>query len=214
MSQSTMEMLPAAPMAPEGGTNKKVLVAGALAAAVALGGAGYFLLLSGGDSTDQGLVAPVRKATTKTVKPAVTTAKKATAAKAAVVPATSTARLGRDPFRALYVLQPEKPAGTTTAPSTTSSSSTSTAPKPGAEYPLKLVSFTNKGMANANTYLFTFTVDGVKKTVMQGQRFGKYGELVVLGYAANSKGKVVGAIIQVGDDNPFGVLAGETISVQ
>jgi hypothetical protein len=218
MTTQTMEMLPSATTEPAR-DNKKALIAGGLAAAVALGATGYFLLFSGSDSSEQGLVAPVHR-TVAGAKPAkAVTAKRATA-KPALVPVTSTARLGRDPFRALYVYQPSTssaPAaasGGSTNPAfadTTSTPTTTVGTTTGAEYALKLVSVTG---AAQDAKIYTFTVAGTTKRVIAAQRFGKYGELVVLAYTKTSSGRVTGAVIQVGDDNPVAIRIGEQLSVK
>ena len=57
------------------------------------------------------------------------------------------------------------------------------------------------------------TLFDLSTTVIPAQRFGKYGEIVVLAYEKNTAGKVTGAIIQVGDDSPIDVMIGETVSV-
>jgi hypothetical protein len=49
--------------------------------------------------------------------------------------------------------------------------------------------------------------------VIPAQRFGKFGEIVVLATEGNDAGKVVGAVIQVGDDSPLDVKIGESVSV-
>jgi hypothetical protein len=201
--------------AEEARTRTPVLVAAGLAAALALGGGGYFLLSGSEEPVSS---APLSTGVTKTTRKAAPVVKKP-AVKPAVktVPVVAKARLGRDPFRALYVEPVAAPVGGGPAQAPTSTTTTtggSFAPKGGEEYPLQLMSISREGAANKTTYFFTFTVGGLKKTVMQGQRFGKYGELVVLGYVTNSKGAVVGAVLQVGDDNPFPIALKEKISVQ
>ena len=54
---------------------------------------------------------------------------------------------------------------------------------------------------------------GKSVTVIPAQRFGKYGELVVLAYTRNAAGTATGVIIQVGDDNPIDIKIGEKVSV-
>lgn len=200
--------------AEEGRTRTPVLVAAGLAAALALGGGGYFLLSGSEEPVSS---APLSTGVTKAPRKATPVVRKPVAKPAVkTVPVVAKAQLGRDPFRALYV-EPVKSTATTptsTTPTSTTPSGGSFAPAAGEEYPLRLESISREGAANARTYFFTFTVGGVRKTVMQGQRFGKYGELVVLGYVTNSKGAVVGAVLQVGDDNPFPIGLKEKISVQ
>jgi hypothetical protein len=61
--------------------------------------------------------------------------------------------------------------------------------------------------------LYTFMIGKESKTVLPAQRFGKYGELVVLTYVKDKKGAAVGAVLQVGDDNPITVPVGVKTSV-
>lgn len=213
-------------IAPEGRSRRTVLVAGGLAAALVLGGGGYFLL--GGGSSDtaaSGPLAPLPhslKPATRSVIPA-----KGAAKPAAKVPATSTVPIGRDPFKALYVQPVAAPAAaagttpttgaapTTSGSSTTASSggtSTSTAPAPTASYALTLLKVT--GGTNGSAPIFTWSVDGAGKTVLAAQKFGKYGELVTLSWVKSSTGRALGAIVQVGDDEPVAVRIGEKITVK
>lgn len=226
-----------APVAEEATESKRkpVLLAGGLAAVLALAGGGYLLLSGGGSSSDAGSFT-VRPAVHRALpaKPLAKTAAKApTAAKpAALLPAATTVALGRDPFIPLYV-QPAAPAagaGTTaaaptatTAPatSTTSTSTTTGSTATGTSgtgtvattaYALQLVSIT-KVTGSGRTY--TFTYGGVTKKVLEGQRFGKYGEITVLGVTTKAPNDTAtGAIIQVGDDEPFTVMIGEKVSVK
>lgn len=197
----------------EGGRDKRVVVLGGVAAAAVLGFAGYHFLLAGGSSTDEveslGLPKP---SVTKKVAPTATKAKTPAKAKPASVPAATTVKLGRDPFLALYTVpvaaapaagSGDTTTGTTTTPGTTTGSTggvTTSAP-----YSLALKSLTASS--------FTFTYGGATKSVVQGQKFGKYGELVVLSTAKNAKGAVVGALIQVGDDDPVTIKLGEKLTV-
>ena len=214
-------------------SNRNVLIAGGLAAALLLGAAGYFLLGIGGGSHDTALgVTPVlpRHAVTKTVavRPAV--------AKPVVkVPLASTEHLGRNPFKALYV-QPVAavaPASTGTSGTTTGSNGSTgttgtttgstgttgtsgTTGTPGtttsatAPYALSLTTISKP---SPETRFFTFNVAGKSVTVIPAQRFGTYGELIVLAYTKNAAGTATGAIIQVGDDNPIDVKIGEKVRV-
>ena len=79
-----------------------------------------------------------------------------------------------------------------------------------ARYTLKLVSIS---APSPEVRTSTWTVDGKKETVLPAQRFGKYGELVVLAYTKDAKGAVNGAVLQVGDDSPMEVKVGESNSV-
>lgn len=208
MTETTTQVAPVS-AEPSGSKRRNALVAGGLAAALALSGGG-FLLLSGGSSDDSGYVVPsARKSTTagktaagRTAKPAVQT-----------VPAVSKVRIGRDPFKPLYVQPVEAPAPTATTPTGTSPTAAPTGTSgltTGATYALTL----KKIAASGDAKLYTFDVAGETKTVLAAQRFGKYGELVVLAWVKNSKGVPIGAVLQVGDDEPLSVKLGEKISVQ
>ena len=218
---------------------RNLLLAGGLAAVLLVGGGGYYLF--GTSSADDTAVAftprPVRTGApaTKTAVKAPTKAKPAAVTK---VPATSTEHLGHDPFKALYVqpvaaaapLTPAAvpgamtgttpattsvttgtaPTTTTTGTTTTGTPTTGTTSAAGTPYPLQLVSVSKP---SPETRFFVFKVAGVSKTVIPAQRFGKYGELIVLAYTKTASGTVTGAIIQVGDDSPMGVAIGEKVTV-
>jgi hypothetical protein len=191
---------------------KRLLVIGGVAAGLALAAGGYFLL-SGGDSTED--LGTVPGARAKTVAPA-PTAKKVparTVKRTTTVPAVSTVKLGRDPFIALYTVPVASgPAGGTTdtgtsgtGTGTTTDGSTDTASEP---YSLTLL-----GITGTDVKTYAFSVAGTKKSVVAAQKFGKYGELVVLSTSKNAKGVVTGALIQVGDDDPVVIDLGEKITV-
>ena len=208
---------------------RNLLLAGGLAAVLLVGGGGYYLL--GSSSADDSAVAfpsrPVHAGAParKTAAEPVTKAKPAAATK---VPAKSVEHLGRDPFKALYVqpvaaaapLAPAAVPGATTgtspatAPVVTGTTPTttpaSTTPAAGTSYTLQLVSISKP---SPEARFFGFKVAGVSKTVIPAQRFGKYGELIVLAYTKTASGTVTGAIIQVGDDSPMGVAIGEKVTV-
>jgi hypothetical protein len=52
---------------------------------------------------------------------------------------------------------------------------------------------------------YTFGYMNTTKTVIAGQRFGVGGHVVVLAYLTSSTGKVTGALVQIGDDDPIPV---------
>ncbi len=205
-------------VAEQGNSNKKALiVAGGVVAALVLGAGGYFLTSGDGASSQAASTRPAGTAVPKVV------GKKATAPKPSVVvaapkpvqlPAVFKEQLGRDPFKPLYV-QPVVAAGPTAATGTTGTTGTNGTTGAGttanAPYSLKLTALAVGNGDQAST--FSFLVSGASKTVLPAQRFGKYGELVVLAYTKNSAGKVTGAIVQVGDDQPGRIALGETISV-
>lgn len=200
----------------ESKSSRKALMAAGGVAVVVLGAAGYFLLGGGGGSaTDMAFVPPVHRAAAA--------APNATAPKAPVkLPTAYTAPLGRDPFKALYVVPVAAPATTTTAAPTSTSTSTSTSTTPispsgtslsaptSTRYSLKLVSISKP---SPEVRFSTWLVDGKSTTVIPAQRFGKYGEIVVLAFSKNAAGVVDSAIIQVGDDSPIPVKIGATVSV-
>lgn len=200
----------------EPASNRTKIIAGGVVAALLLGGAGY-KLLGGGGSEDAALSSPV---VPHVVKPKVAVKPAAKAVKpAAKIPAASTVKLGRDPFLALYRVPPVVTTPTTSTPTTTGTaptgtttgstdgSSTPTTPT-SSPYALKLTSI--KG---TDAKLYTFSVAGTTKTVVAAQKFGKYGELVVLAYLKDARGNPIGALLQVGDDDPVGVKVGERITV-
>jgi hypothetical protein len=195
----------------DGERNKKaILVAGGVAALV-LGAAAYFFVGGGGEEEDISFT-PVKRAPR-----AAAVAPKAPAVKK--VPVAYKEQLGRDPFRALYVVPKEQPAAAAPAPAAAApvaaapaAAGAGTTPlAPVAQrYTLKLVSISPP---SPEVRFTTWLVDGKKTTVIPAQRFGKYGELVVLAFSKNSKGVVDKAIIQVGDDSPVDIAVGESKSV-
>jgi hypothetical protein len=203
----------------EGPNRKPLLLVGAAAAVAVLAGAGWFLL-HGGSSSDTSYALPVpHHAPVAAGKPVGSTLKSKVPA-TTKLPAVSAIKIGRDPFLALYVVPASAPAsttttgttptGTTTGSTTTGNTSTGTTTPTTARYVLVLKTVTRDP---GGAYLFNFTVDGTPKTVLPAQRFGKYGELVVLTYVKSSKGAVTGAVVQVGDDSPIQVPLGVKVSV-
>ncbi|MEO6205981.1 MAG: hypothetical protein ABIO67_11460 [Mycobacteriales bacterium] len=195
-------------------SNRKRLLAlgGGLAALVVLG-AGYLFLSGGGDSVDEAFV-PVART------PRVAAAPSA-AAKARTLAPKYTEQIGRDPFKALYVVPVVAPvdvaapaaAPVVLQPATTTSGGTTSVPVAAPttkRYTLTLNAISKPSPEVRTT---TWTVDGNKVTVLPAQRFGKYGELVVLAYTQDAKGVVNGAVLQVGDDTPVDVKIGESNSV-
>lgn len=204
----------------EGTSRKAVVLAGGVAAALVLGAGGWFLLGGSSDNTNAAAFVP-----SKTLRPAVTAQKKVATKPVKKLPAAYTVPLGRDPFKALYVVPAAAPAaaaGTTptsttgTAPTTTTTTTgtsvtpTGTAPTGTTRYTLKLVAISKP---SPQVRFTTWSVAGTKKTVIPGQRFGKYGEVVVLAFGQSSSGAVDRAIIQVGDDSPMDVKIGESVSI-
>ena len=200
---------------------KKLAVVGGLVA-LAVGGAAFLLL--GGGGGDGGDVFIPRAPRAASAGHAPSAVKKAAAKK---LPVAYAAPIGRDPFQALYVVSAASTTSSTatnTAPTTVtpggdtaSVSATQAAPAPApapatTRYTLKLVSV-SKPAAGEITY-FTWLVDGKRTMVVPAQKFGKYGELVVLATEKNATGTTTtGAVIQVGDDTPIDVLIGQSVNV-
>src|SRR4051794_11340197 len=223
MSQDTLPLVADAEVSPfddaEGSRNKRaLLVVGGVVGALVVAAGGFLLLGGGGESSDSALVVPH---TTHQAPAPVKPAKKAVAKK---LPATYHEQIGRDPFKALYVVPVAAPAGAAPAPSSapavigggdTSSSTPGTGTTPvvpaAKPYPVKLVSISSAPGSDAR--FSTWLVDGTKTTVLPAQRFGTNGELVVLAFGKNAKGAVTEAILQVGDDTPISVPIGQTNNV-
>jgi hypothetical protein len=202
-----------------GGDNRKpLLLVGAAVGALVLA-ASAFLFLGGSDADDELALG---------VPPAVPPAAAAPAEPepVAVIPAASTEQVGRNPFKARYIAPVEAPAPAE-APAVQPSAlpapqpvqltiQQAPAPAPAAEpepaeYPLTLVSV-SEPQPQARTV--TWKIDDKDIKVLPGQRFGKYGELVVLAFSTNPEGtEVQGVIIQVGDASPFDVQLGQTVNV-
>lgn len=208
-----------APVDDESTDKRKVVALGAVAALLLAGGGWYFLNGSGSDDIAMGVPAAgvVKPAAVRpAVKPVAKAAPKKTAVKpTSVLPVASNVKLGRDPFKALYVVPvaaPAKPAATTTTGTTSTTSGTAAGtPVSTPSYALQLVSITSP--RNSDPF-FVFSYGGVKKTVVAAQKFGKYGELVTLNYIKNSKGTPTAALLQVGDDDPVVIRIGEKLTVQ
>lgn len=100
--------------------------------------------------------------------------------------------------------------------------STSRAPEPttsaiplvpaGERYALELLEI---GQPDPEIRPVTWRVDGVQTDVIPYQRFGKYGELVVLAFssASGKGGTALQVVLQVGDASPVVVAVGETVDV-
>ena len=85
-------------------------------------------------------------------------------------------------------------------------------PAPSVEYPITLVAV---GDPQPEVRVLTWKIDGKEVEVIPGQRFGRFGELVVLAYTTKQgTTEVTGALLQVGDASPLTVSIGETVKVQ
>jgi hypothetical protein len=216
------EMEPQADPAQDGDSRKPLLLVGGLVGALVLG-AGAFLLLGGGGADDSDEFALVPRAAGPVAE-----APAAEPLAVAVIPAASTDQVGRNPFKARYVepaaaSAPEAPAAVTPV------AAVETLPLPllppqqpvqivvqqapaeqqaAAEYPITLKSVEPTGPSGIT---YTWTIDGKDISVFQAQRFGKYGELVVLALESAEDGPK--AVLQVGDATPIRVKVGETVNV-
>jgi hypothetical protein len=219
MTENTFHSLEA-PDSTEPSRRRPLIMAGA-AGVVVLGAAGYFLLTGGGSGSTEASkpIVSARHVTahkaTSTVKPK--SAAGATSTRKSVLPALNTQPVGRDPFHALY-LAPKAAAAGAAAPATaTVNTATTTTSNPAtgltANTTPYALTLTGMKLDATGARHFTFSVASLPKTVLPAQRFGKYGELVVLTYIKNAKGAITGALIQVGDDDPVDVSVGEKISV-
>lgn len=230
-------------VAPAPNRRNLLLAGGLAAVLLVGGGGYYLFGSNSADDTAVAFTPRPVRAGAPAAKTAVTPPTKAKPAAVTKVPATSTEHLGHDPFKALYVqpvaaAAPLTPAAvpgamtgttpattpvtigtaptttttgtTTTGTTTTGTTTTGTTPAAGTPYALQLVSI-SKPSPEARFYVFK--IAGVNKTVIPAQRFGRYGELIVLAYIKTASGTVTGAFIQVGDDSPMGVAIGEKVTV-
>jgi hypothetical protein len=206
----------------ESSNRRAVLVAGGVAAALVVAAGGWFLLGGSSDTVNNSAFVPAKS------RPAAVAPKKVVTKPVKKLPTAYKDKLGRDPFRALYVVPVAAavtpgttptgttptgttPTGTTPTGSTTGSTGTTSGTPTGTtRYALKLVAISKP---SPEVRFFTWMVAGKKVVVIPGQRFGKVGEIVVLAYERNAAGTATGAIIQVGDDSPIDVQVGETVSV-
>ena len=205
----------------EDGGRKPLLVIGGLVGALALG-AGAFVLLGGGgaDDAELDLAVPTRSA-----PDAAAPQQEAVA----IIPAASADAVGRNPFKARYIAPVEAPAAAETATvdpaalplpqqpvqitlaAPAPAPATAPAEQAPAQYKLTLKAI-SEPQPEARTV--TWEYEGKEAKVLPGQRFGKYGELVVLAFTANEDGtQVTGAILQVGDAAPFDAKLGQTYDV-
>ncbi|GAC1610049.1 MAG: hypothetical protein NVS3B26_14710 [Mycobacteriales bacterium] len=217
------------PSVEESSSNRKAaLVAGGVAAALVLGGAGYFFLGGSSDTPTDTAFVPNHgfRAVVAAPRTATNVAKQ--------LPAPYKATLGRDPFKALYVVPVA--AAAAAAPATTTGALTSTTPTstnaagPGSSTPTSTSTSTGPGTTTPTSTRYTLKLVSISKpspevrfttwkvgtdskTVIPAQRFGKYGEIVVLAFNKNAQGAVDKAVIQVGDDSPMDVAIGESVSV-
>lgn len=198
---------------------KPLLLVGGLVGALVLG-AGAFLFLGGGDDVEEDFSVAPRTAPPAAAAPAEPQA-------VAVIPAATDEAVGRNPFKARYIAPVAAP-----APAEAPAAAPVAAPAP---QPVNLViqqpapapapakqeevpatyKLTLKGISDPQpeARFVTWTFENKDVTVLPGQRFGTYGELVVLAFTQDAAGAVDGVIIQVGDDSPFDAKLGQTYDV-
>jgi hypothetical protein len=202
----------------EGSQRKGLVLVGGAVGLLVLAGAGWFLLHGGSNgNTDYSLpphkVPAVMQQPTKAT--AAKTMQKSSVPATSKLPPASSVKIGRDPFAALYVTPVAPVAAPSTAPSTSPSTpGTTTSATDTASNVRYTIVLTKVASDPGGAKLYTFKIGTASKTVLAAQRFGKYGELVVLTYVKSSKGSVIGAVLQVGDDNPIQIPVGVKVSVQ
>lgn len=216
---------------------RSVLLAGA--AAVAVGAAAAVLVVGGNEQSAEQLVPLSAVVRAPQAQPAAAAPAAAGPAAGTVLklPAQHDEDIARNPFEARYVepppsvappapaappgpAQPGAPVGTlplpVPLPPLPLPGADTPAPKPAqpvepvpVEYPITLEAV---GQPQGEVRLVTWTIDGKPVQVVPGQRFGRFGELVVLAYLL--EGDVAsGVLLQVGDANPLSVAVKETIKV-
>lgn len=199
--------------APAESNRSRVLAFGALAAAVVLGG-GY--LLFGGGSSDELTASSDVVRPARAVKPEI--AKRPVLA---TLPVKYDEQIGRDPFRALYVLPaPVAVAAPGTAGSpggllpffggTGSTSGGAAGPAFPAGAPTaqtyKLVLTRVYGTAADRTAVFS--IDGKQQVAKIGTKFGPTSEIILLSFQQGPKPGQWTTGLQVGDGDPFDVVTG------
>lgn len=191
---------------PEPRTRRVLLVGSGLLVALLLGGGAVVLTSGGGDAPAAAVTAAPARRPAADPTPAPSTAP---AAPAAVRP-------GRLPFKALYVapVAASNAGGTAAAApapaGTPAPVAPTTSPAAAKPYPLKLEKVDGPD-AGGNAVL-SWLVNGVKTTSLNGQRFGRTGELVVLSVTKDSSG-VLAAWVQAGAAKPVAVKVGSTVQV-
>ena len=216
----------------EGSNRRPIVIVGGVVAALVLGAGGYLLLGGGGGATNDSFVAPhVAGAAARAAAAAAKTnaAAKAHPAGASTavkkLPTAYKEQIGRDPFKALYVV----PAVTSDAPVTVGTSTVvSTLPGAGAPVTPPVASSTDTGTGTTpvapvdKTYKLVlsrvygtgtdrtgvFSVDGKQELAKVGTKFGPTGEIVLLSFQQGPKPGQWTTVLQVGDGDPFDVVSG------
>lgn len=219
--------------AEEAGRDRRVLFLGGGLAAVALATVAFLLLGGGEEPAESG--APV--ASPSGPAAAAPAAPLEPLLDVAAAPAESAVELGRNPFRALYTVPVAAPAaaavpaalpalatggsagsGSASGSGSGSASGSVSGPTPTAPpsetpaaYPVTLGAISEP---NGDVIQSTWSYDEQDFQVVPGQRFGRYGELVVLAFLKPAEGEpVTGVLLQVGDAAPITMTIGETREV-
>lgn len=198
--------------------NRRAVIAAGAVGALVLAGGGYLLLSGGSSSNDQSFVPPIpRPGVVKVVAKHVKLASKAVVKPAALLPASSVAPLGRDPFKPLYIQPVAAPVSAATAapavPTSTGTTQTSTTTTPAGPvattYALSLTSVYGSG----SNLTGSFKVGAVVQQAKAGSVFGKNSELRVISLQQESNALWT-AVVQVGDDQPFNLAQKEVTYVR
>jgi hypothetical protein len=197
--------------------NKKLLVGGA--AALVVLSVGAFLLLRTGDASDSAAFDPVKHhvvAAGRGVVPVAPAKAGTKPVKRASLPAPSSVRLGRDPFKALYTVPvvvattsdpvAGVPGATGATPSTGGAAVTGPSVK---TYTLKLIRVYGKGADQTGV----FTISGRTQSARVSSVFGPMAELTVLSFQQDSRG-VSTAVLTAGDGAPVDAVLGHAITVR
>jgi hypothetical protein len=186
-----------------GTTDRRKLALFGVLGALVLAAAGWLLLGGGGSSSDS--LAPIPHGTPRLPKTAVGSA---VLKPTTVLPPASKVKLGRDPFRPLYVV-PAVVVPVAPATKPTSGSTGTTTPPAGkpATYALQLVRIDGSG--DNLTAKFLIGTTGKIQYARAGSVFGRDAEIRLLSMQKGSNGSGI-AVIQVGDGSPFNVNSKDT----
>jgi hypothetical protein len=181
--------------------------------ALVLGAAGY-LLLGGGDETSTTMTPVVHRP--RAVGAAAAVARTVTAP-AKKLPVAYQEQLGRDPFRALYVVPAVNSAPVSTSavggvlpgagtgvPAGVGATGTGTAPTVAANKEYKLLLGRVYGTGKDRTAVFS--IDGKSQVAKIGSKFGPTSEILLISLQQGPKAGQWTSVLQVGDGEPFDVV--------
>ena len=218
----------------DGNSRRPIIIVGGIVAALVLGAGGYLLLGGGGGATNDSFVAPhvagaaARAAAAAAKANAEAKPRAGTSTVVKKLPAAYNEQIGRDPFKALYVVPvvtDTGPAGvgastvvgtlpgvsvpTASDPTTSSTATdtgTGTTPLAPVDKEYKLVLTRVYGTGTDRTGVFT--VDGKQELAKIGTKFGPTSEIVLLSFQQGPKPGQWTTVLQVGDGDPFDVVSG------